>query len=104
MFKEELNFLINVKEKYVCFRRSGWRKKIVPGRLENFLFVIFKRLLSCFNPSLTLKNNCFLLIIFTTECEFFLLHSSVTVLRSKLDSINKKIVRNQILGLQRLID
>ena len=36
-----------------------------------------------FQPNLTLKNNCFLLITFTTEGSLILLHSSTTVLLSK---------------------
>ena len=51
-----------------------------------FFFAIFKRLLLwCFNPSSTLKNNCFLLIIFTSESWLILLHSSiVAVLQPKV--------------------
>ena len=39
--------------------------------------------LSCCNPSLTLKSNSFLLIIFTTEDWLILLHSFINFLRSK---------------------
>ena len=37
------------------------------GEKKSFFFFHFLRLLSCFNPILTLSNNCYLLIIFTIE-------------------------------------
>ena len=56
------------RKKYLCFCRSWWRQKIATRRLENiFFFTTCKIIFSCFNACLTFKNNCFLLIVFTTE-------------------------------------
>lgn len=65
--------LNGTRQKYICFCRSRWWKKIF------FFFFHFLRLLSCFNPILTLSNNCYLLIIFTIEGWIVLLHNSMTV-------------------------
>ena len=40
------------------------KKKNCDQEARIFFVAIFQRLLSCFNPSVTLKQNCFLLIIF----------------------------------------
>ena len=51
-----------------CLFPSKWvANKKCDWEAENFFFAIFKRSSSCFNLSLTLKNNWFLRIIFTTE-------------------------------------
>ena len=56
------------RKKYLCFCRRWWRQKIATRRPENiFFFTTCKIIFSCFNACLTFKNNCFLLIVFTTE-------------------------------------
>ena len=82
-------FILDVQgqeNRYVCFRSSGWRKKSQLGGWKK-VFLQLLRLLSCFNPSLSIKNNCFLLIIFTTEGRIILWHGSITVLRSQYRAV-----------------
>ena len=54
------------KNMFVSVKAGG--EKTATGRLGKiFFFAIFERLLSYFNPSVNLKNNCFSLTIFITE-------------------------------------
>ena len=74
---------------------------------SDFFFVLLqfsKKLLSCFNPSLTLKNNCFLLIFLLLKVDLFyyivpqLLHDQkIMSYFSKLGMYNVNIFQSNVL-------
>lgn len=74
------NKYMSQAKKKCLFPLQQAAKKMQLGGQKNFFLTIFKRLLWCFNPSSTLKNNCFLLVILTTERWLILLHCSITAL------------------------
>ena len=68
-FYNDLAWLISWTKKKI----SLFLSKLVETKNSNqeagkfFFFTICKIIFSCFNACLTFKNNCFLLIVFTTE-------------------------------------